>query len=463
MMGKPVPEPPGCSVVFSIRSTVVPAVAAVAVLALLVASASLAAPSADRLLPLGGPSAHLATDSLTVSTITVGKQPIGVAYDASNKEVYVANYGSNTTSALKTPTGTPTKIPVGHGPAAVTYDPTNKDIYVLNEISGTVSVINGSNKVIHTLTLPGPFPTYLTYDPANGNIYTLSSNASGQELSDLNHSTSVVKSLTLGSTAESMAFDNATNDLVVSEYAVPPAKGSLQIISPSDIATTVKLTKGMTPDFMAYDPTDKDLFVNDLGVTSKGLTKTGNVSVLSSAGKVVKTISVAAAPIWTAYDPTDQDMYVLSLLSISNPKVNDTLTILTSSLTVAKTLTLGAFCGYAAYDPVNHDMYVPCARSNTTFVISSATHTIVKKLSTGGTPVVAFFDPGVSDMLVAGDPVYYNASSTTHNTVYVVPSSNTGITTLTLGTGAAADGVYDPNDLGVWVSNEGSGTVSVIL
>jgi hypothetical protein len=312
--------------------------------------------------------------------------------------------------------------------------------------------------VIHTLTLPGAFAVFLVYDPANGNVYSFSYNGSVPTASDLNHTTWKVKSIALAGAPDAVLFDNATNDIVVSE----PAGPALQVLTPKDVVSTVHLPKGKTPAWLTYDPTDKDVFVSDLGETGTGVTKTANVSVLGSANTIVKTLTVAGGALPSAYDPADHDVFVVSLANFPNGTKNGTVTVLTSTLTVAKTIAVGKYCEFPEYDPANHDLYLPCTRSNQTFVINSTTFKVTAKLATTGNPVVAFYDPGISEMMVVNGPTFYNRASTVKTLVFVVPSSNTGMTKLTLGYGGAGDGVYDPSDSGVWVTNEGSGTVSVI-
>lgn len=397
---------------------------------------------------------------MTETNITVGKTPSGIAYDPSNKEVYVVNTASNTTSAIKSTGGTPVTIKVGLGPDAVVYNPADKDIFVLNEYSGSVSVINGTNKVIHTLTLPGPDPTSLLVDPANGNVYVVDYNVTVETLFDLNHTTWKLHGVPLKGPSFSVLFDNATSDIVL---AIPQLN-DLQIVTPADSLSTIHLTKGTAPAFLSYDPANKDVLVADLGenFTTGKLTKTGNVTALGPANTIVKTLTVAAAPILAAYDPSDKDMFVVSFNALPFGAKNSTVTVLTSTVTVAKALAVGKYCEFPSYDAKNTEMYLPCTRSNVTYAINSTTFAVAAKVATPGNPVVAFYDPGISEMMVFNDPVFYNKASTTKTLDFVVPSSNTGVVKLTLGAGGTGDGLYDPTNSGVWVTNEGSGTVTVI-
>ena len=82
-------------------------------------------------------------------------------------------------------------ILVGTYPERVAYDTTNKDVYVTNQFAagqssgnGTVSVINGNtNKVIATVSIgnaPNGNAHAITCDSANGNVYVTNQFAAGQ-------------------------------------------------------------------------------------------------------------------------------------------------------------------------------------------------------------------------------------------------------------------------------------------
>ncbi len=85
-----------------------------------------------------------------VGTVTVGSNPEGLAFNPSNNDMYVANVGSNTVSVISgiTLVGT---VAVGTGPFALAFNPSNNDIYVGNLFSGTVSVIQTPQQAVTSL------------------------------------------------------------------------------------------------------------------------------------------------------------------------------------------------------------------------------------------------------------------------------------------------------------------------
>ena len=78
-----------------------------------------------------------------VSTISVGTNPVNIAYNPQNHNIYVTNSNSNTVSVIDSSTNTVVStINVGNGPSGIAYNPQNHNIYVTNSNSNTVSVID---------------------------------------------------------------------------------------------------------------------------------------------------------------------------------------------------------------------------------------------------------------------------------------------------------------------------------
>jgi len=399
----------------------------------------------------------LSPAKVTTKTVTVGKSPDGVVYDPANTEILVANSGSGTVSAVNSSTYKVTSITVGTDPITLTYSPSSGDVYALNSESESASVIDSANTVTHTVTLPGDAVGQL-YDPANGDVYELTIGSSGYEISDVNHTTFKLTSVALPVGALFTAYDNATGSLVVSAGET----NELTIVSSSDKTTTVTLTTGLFPTYMTYDPFNQDLYVTESGETSTGFTKTGNVSVLASDNKIVATIQTGEYPTLSTYDPDNHDIYVVDT-GVPKGKTYPTssVSVITSSNTLATTITVGKFAILATYDPKNDDMYVPCGASNLTYVIDSA-NAVTAKVTTKDYGAGAVYDPALGDMLVAGISSLENPNSTAKTIVTIIPSTNKGTSTVTLGPGPIEGIAYDPKDSGYWGANHGD-TVSVIL
>lgn len=67
--------------------------------------------------------AKMVSAAKVTSTITVGTLPTGIAYDSAMGEIFVANHGDNTVSAISDSTNTiVATIPVGTTPEFVAYD-----------------------------------------------------------------------------------------------------------------------------------------------------------------------------------------------------------------------------------------------------------------------------------------------------------------------------------------------------
>jgi len=72
-----------------------------------------------------------------------GSSPEGLAYDAANNYLYVANFDSNNVTVINCATNTIIgTIAVGSSPRGIAYDPVNGYIYVANHFSDTVSIIS---------------------------------------------------------------------------------------------------------------------------------------------------------------------------------------------------------------------------------------------------------------------------------------------------------------------------------
>lgn len=100
----------------------------------------------------------------TTTTFAVGKQPRGVCFDGAN--IWVANYGSNTVTKLRTNDGQVLgTYAVGTQPANVAFDGAN--IWVTNYGSGNVTELRASDgKVLGTFSVGGQ-PFGLAFDGTN--------------------------------------------------------------------------------------------------------------------------------------------------------------------------------------------------------------------------------------------------------------------------------------------------------
>ncbi|MBA3947123.1 MAG: YncE family protein [Herpetosiphonaceae bacterium] len=103
--------------------------------------------------------------STRVTTIRVGRQPIGVAVDPRIHRAYVGNSLDNTVSVIDTITNSVVDtIRVGLFPADVEVGLNTNVVYVMNNYASTVSVIETTtNKVVQTIRV-GHFPGGIAVD-----------------------------------------------------------------------------------------------------------------------------------------------------------------------------------------------------------------------------------------------------------------------------------------------------------
>ena len=77
------------------------------------------------------------------ATVPVGAQPLFLAYDSGNGEVFVANFNDSSVSVISDSSNTVTAtVSVGTNPVGVAYDSGKGEVFVANSSDNTVSVIS---------------------------------------------------------------------------------------------------------------------------------------------------------------------------------------------------------------------------------------------------------------------------------------------------------------------------------
>jgi YVTN family beta-propeller protein len=106
----------------------------------------------------------------SVKNITVGSMPRTVAVNPVTNMIYVANYDSDTVTAINGANHTTATITVASGPQAVAVNPATNMIYVANYADGTVTTINGANHATATITA-GVGPIAVAVNQVTNAIY----------------------------------------------------------------------------------------------------------------------------------------------------------------------------------------------------------------------------------------------------------------------------------------------------
>ena len=93
-----------------------------------------------------------------VANVTMGEEPVGVAYDSGTSEVYVANNNATSVSVISDANNAVVAaLPVGSRPLGLVYDSAKAEVFVGNSGSGTISIISDAGSAT-TSTVP-EFPT----------------------------------------------------------------------------------------------------------------------------------------------------------------------------------------------------------------------------------------------------------------------------------------------------------------
>jgi len=125
---------------------------------------------------ISGISLPLAHGQLVLATVSVGENPVGIAYDSAAGEVFVANYFQNTVSVISDSTNTVVaSVNVGSEPGGVAYDSARGELFVTNSNSSTVSIISDSTNAVVATVPVGNGPADMAYDSAKGEVFVANS------------------------------------------------------------------------------------------------------------------------------------------------------------------------------------------------------------------------------------------------------------------------------------------------
>jgi len=330
--------------------------------------------------------------------------------------------------------GGPGVVGVGLDPIGLAYDSANSDVYVAEFSAPAVAAISdSSNSIVATVEIPGlnsqgfhesPSPQYIAYDSGKGELFV--SNLYGNCLTVISDATnSVVTTIDLGNDSLNnglggypvqLAYDSGKGEIfvvnqgastIVGQYSA--SAGFVSVISDTSNSVVATIPLGDFPGAIAYDPAKGEMFVAEDGAipsnTSASNTATGLISVISdSNNSVVATILVGPFPDGLAYDPAKGEVFVansgsttiagsVSVISDATDKV--TTTIATGSLGVANSP------GTMAYDSGKGEVFVVEYYSNSTMVISDATNSVVGTLPAGPHPFDIVYDAAKGELFVS--------------------------------------------------------------
>jgi len=318
--------------------------------------------------------------------VPVGGGPDAVLADPANGSVFVASqYGNNVSEIAISNGEVIATIPVGSDPSAqgLALDPTNWTVYVANSGSDNVSVISIADQYV-TASIPvGVLPNAVVVNPANKEIYV--SNGGSGTVSIISASQflpRVIDTVPVGPDPDALAVDPVTHNVFVATAGTD----NVSVISGATNTVLRTVTVGSDPGAggaMVYDPEDGHVFVANVG--------SNNVSVLwGSNGSLNATIPVGTGPMGLAIDPAAKELFVANHYS-DNVSVISTVTN-----EVVATIRVGeepATNGAIAYSSVTGYIYVPNGGSGNVSVILGSTNSIAGSINVGDQPDAIAVDP----------------------------------------------------------------------
>jgi YVTN family beta-propeller protein len=186
--------------------------------------------------------------SVTTTSLPAGSNPVFV-HTTDNGTVYVANFGNNTVAAISTATNVVLSplITVGNHPVALAETPDQKRLYVVNQGDNTVTSISLVDRAVRPPIATGTTPVGAVARSDSARVYVL--NSGSGTISAIDTATDTVSTVSVGSGANFMTYDKASNRLYVTNPTAntvtaldasvdPPAPRFVVPVRASPIAVT---------------------------------------------------------------------------------------------------------------------------------------------------------------------------------------------------------------------------------
>jgi YVTN family beta-propeller protein len=200
---------------------------------------------------------------LVETSITVGNDPRGVAYNDDDNVIYVANNFDGTVSVINGETYSVTKVITGVvGANGVAYDSDHGLVYVTNQSIDTLTVISATtNTIVETLPV-GDQPNGVAYNPTSHKVYVANYGGNSVTIVDANTMTTTETISGLSEPAH-VAVNSVSNKVYVSNHG----NGTVTVIRGSDDAVLPPVPLGSSgPYGIAADAQRNLIYVVSIDV-----------------------------------------------------------------------------------------------------------------------------------------------------------------------------------------------------
>jgi DNA-binding beta-propeller fold protein YncE len=204
----------------------------------------------------------------SLSSVSLGTVPRGVAVNSNTGSVYAVLYLNGTTLALNPQTlSTVAKIPTP-SPYAVAVDPETGTVYVSQGQGDSVTVIDGSsNSIVQRINGTGT-PYALAVDDSDHLLFC--ADTSEESLWIVNASNDVVSAhIPIGSTS-ALAVDPAAHEAFAGNLSSDMQSGDIEVVNTTTMSLVRTVPIPIPPGHFAVDPASHILFVSSAGGTGSG-------------------------------------------------------------------------------------------------------------------------------------------------------------------------------------------------
>lgn len=232
-------------------------------------------------------------------TITVDRDPMGVAIDPARSVAWVANSGARTVTAVDLASGRAVaEIETGVGPRGVGVHPASGLVYVANTGEDSMAVIDPqSMHVLDVMGVPAR-PLGVAFEETDGLVLVTKSEAAGVEVID---PTQMQGDFTTGERPFGLAMDHALGAVYVTNWG----GNSVTVAEAKTRRWWDTILVGQRPYGVAIDEAARVLYVTNWDSSS--------VSVIDANTRtVVNEIQVGAKPQGIAVDQETGTVYVVN-------------------------------------------------------------------------------------------------------------------------------------------------------
>lgn len=280
---------------------------------------------------------------------------------------YITNDGDGTVSVINISTGVVVEtIPVGPRPFAVAVTADGSRIYVTDEAEGFVSVIDGkTNRFVSNIFIPNSVPLGIAVSPDGSRIYVTINNSNYISVINTLNKT-IVATITTGNGPRGVCVSRDGNRV----YVANQGSNNVSVID-AITNTVIDSIKVDNPYGIKLSHDGGRLYVTNAQSHYVTVINTNLRSVLAN-------IPVGMNPTGVAVSPDDSRVYV------ANEDISTVSVINAQTLNVITTVPLSQ-SAYPIGVSVTSDgskVYVAC-QNGSTAVISTATNTIIDKITTG--------------------------------------------------------------------------------